>query len=210
MNTLIAIPSMDEVPAAFAQALAMLEKVGNTAVAFQIGSLVYTSRNKLAQTSIEMDADFVLWLDSDMVFEPNLLVHMMRTMEEHNIDILCGPYYKRVAPYKPVLYDTLRIEGNGCQYHGMDEVPSEGLFKVDACGFGCVLMRAEVIISVLGKHAQTFNPINAVGEDLSFCWRARDCGYEIWCDPSIKLGHIGRTVITRDFFNAYRGAKNAE
>lgn len=210
MNTLIAIPSMDEVPAAFAQALAMLEKVGNTAVAFQIGSLVYTSRNKLAQMSIEMDADFVLWLDSDMVFEPDLLVRMMRTMEERNIDILCGPYYKRVAPYKPVLYDTLRIEGNGCQYHGMDEVPSEGLFKVDACGFGCVLMRSEVIISVLGKHAQTFNPINAVGEDLSFCWRARDCGYEIWCDPSIKLGHIGRTVITRDFFNAYRGAKNAE
>lgn len=209
MNTLIAIPSMDEVPAAFAQALAMLEKVGNTAVAFQIGSLVYTSRNKLAQMSVEMDSDFVLWLDSDMVFEPDLLVRMMNTLEERKIDILCGAYYRRVAPYTPVIYDTLRIDGNGCQYHSIDEVPSEGLFKVDACGFGCVLMRSEVIISVLGKHAQTFNPINGVGEDLSFCWRARDCGYDIWCDPSIKLGHIGRTVVTRDFFNAYRGAKNA-
>lgn len=208
MNTLIAIPSMDEVPAAFAQALAMLEKVGNTAVAFQIGSLVYTSRNKLAQMSVEMDSDFVLWLDSDMVFEPDLLVRMMNTLEERKIDILCGAYYRRVAPYTPVIYDTLRIDGNGCQYHSIDEVPSEGLFKVDACGFGCVLMRSEVIISVLGKHAQTFNPINGVGEDLSFCWRSRDCGYDIWCDPSIKLGHIGHTVVTRDFFNAYRGAKN--
>lgn len=209
MNILIAIPSMDEVPVAFAQALSMLEKVGNTAIAFQSGSLVYNSRNDLARRAITMDADYVLWLDSDMVFEASLLKDMMATMNERNIDFLTGAYFKRVEPYSPVLYDKLRLEGNFCNYHNLDEIPSEELFTVEGCGFGCVLMRSEVIFSVLGKHARTFQPINGMGEDLSFCWRARDCGYEIWCDPSIKLGHVGRTVVTRQFFETYRGVKNA-
>lgn len=210
MSTLIAIPSMDEVPAVFAQALSMLEKVDETAVAFQIGSLIYTSRNALAKKAIEMDADYVLWLDSDMVFEPSLLKDMRQTMQERDIDILCGAYFKRVAPYTPVLFDELKIDGNSCKYHSMvDMPPGDDLFKVDACGFGCVLMRADVIFSVMSEHAQLFNPINGVGEDLSFCWRARECGFDIWCDPTIKLGHCGRAIITRDFFNAYRGAKNA-
>ena len=57
MNILIAVPSMDTVPAVFAQALSMLHKVGNCAIAFQVGSLIYTSRNALATRAIEMGAD---------------------------------------------------------------------------------------------------------------------------------------------------------
>ena len=71
MNILIAVPSMDSVPAHFAQSLASLKKVGNCAVAFKVGSLVYTSRNELAQHALKMGADYVLWLDSDMKFEPD-------------------------------------------------------------------------------------------------------------------------------------------
>ena len=73
MKTLIAVPSMDQVPARFAQALAMLQKEGDCAVTFQIGSLVYMSRDNLAQQAIQMGADRILWLDSDMVFSPDVL-----------------------------------------------------------------------------------------------------------------------------------------
>ena len=54
MNILIAVPSMDSVPAVFAQSLSMLKKVGNCAVAFQVGSLVYNSRNALGKRALEM------------------------------------------------------------------------------------------------------------------------------------------------------------
>ena len=29
------------------------------------------------------------------------------------------------------------------------------------------------------------------GEDLSFCFKARECGYKIWVDDSIWPGHVG-------------------
>jgi hypothetical protein len=33
-----------------------------------------------------------------------------------------------------------------------------------------------------------------LSEDYSFCERARRCGYKIWADTTIRLGHIGKYV----------------
>ena len=55
---LICVPSGDQVAAGFAQSLAMLQKGGNeTAIMFQVGSLIYDARNKLAKQAIKMGAD---------------------------------------------------------------------------------------------------------------------------------------------------------
>ena len=206
MNILIAVPSMDSVPAVFAQSLSMLEKVGNCAVAFQVGSLVYTARNDLASQAIKMGADYVFWLDSDMMFESDTLKRMLKTMDDNNLDILSGVYYRRVEPYTPVLFDKLEISEEGCTHSDMKEVP-EGLFEIEGCGFGCVLMKTSVIFDVIAAYKDAFSPINAVGEDLSFCWRARQQGYKIWADSSIALGHCSHTIVTKQFFEAYKATK---
>lgn len=70
---LIAVPCMDMVSARFAQSLATLKKVGECTVSFLIGSLVYDSRNRLTAYAVAMEADYILWLDSDMVFAPDVL-----------------------------------------------------------------------------------------------------------------------------------------
>lgn len=208
MNILIAIPSMDTVPAVFTQSLAMLQKVGNCAVAFQVGSLVYDSRNKLGKKAIEMDSDLVLWLDSDMVFEPNLLVDMVKTLEDNALDMLTGIYYRRKEPYTPVIFDKTEIlESTGCVTTEFETIP-DGLFEVGSCGFGCVLMKTQVMFDVMARYRDLFGPIGRVGEDISFCWRARQCGYRIFADPSIKLGHYSQQIVTRQFYEAFKGAKN--
>ena len=33
------------------------------------------------------------------------------------------------------------------------------------------------------------------GEDVSFCLDAKEAGYEIWCDPRIRVGHEKTRVI---------------
>ncbi|KKM80817.1 hypothetical protein LCGC14_1335930, partial [marine sediment metagenome] len=35
-----------------------------------------------------------------------------------------------------------------------------------------------------------------VSEDWAFDQRARELGYSIWADPTIKLGHMGNYVYT--------------
>lgn len=202
---LIAIPCMDQVPTPFAQSLAMIQKTeDNVACAFQMGSLIYTSRNNLALQAMKTEFDYMLWLDSDMVFQQDLLIRMKQTMDEKGLDFLTGLYFRRVPPFTPVLFDQLDIAEDGsCTWTDWKDVP-EGLFKIGGCGFGCVLIKTDVLFDVQAKFGEMFNPIANMGEDLSFCWRARQCGYDIWCDPSLVCGHVGYTVINDKFYESYR------
>lgn len=204
MKVLIAIPSMDQVPAHFRQSLAMLQKEGECYISFQIGSLVYTSRNKLGETAIGLGTDYVLWLDSDMVFPPDLLVRMLKTLNDNDLDILTGVYFRRVAPFTPVLFDEMELTETGSRHTEFETLPRDELFEVGACGFGCVLIKTEVIADVLARTGDLFTPVNGVGEDICFCIRRRDCGYKIIADPSIPLGHIGHRTITRDYWETLK------
>lgn len=200
-KTLIAIPRMDSVPTQFRQSLAMLQKEGEVSLAFQMGSLVYTSRNLLGQTAIEMGADYVFWLDSDMVFPPDTLVKMIKTLEENDLDFLSGVYFRRVAPYKPVLYDEM--DDTGVNHTEFEKIP-DGIFEIGGCGFGCVLMKTDILIDVLASEMDMFTPLPRAGEDISFCIRARRCGYKLYADSRIPLGHVGHRIITRDFYEALK------
>ena len=209
MRTLIAVPAMDTVPSRFAQSLAMLRKVGDCALTFQIGSLIYTSRNELSRKAIEMDADYIMWFDSDMSFDPDILERMFAIMKEKDIDILSGLYFRRVPPFSPVIFDKLEITDKGADWSEFEEIP-DGLFEVGGCGFGCVLMKSDVIFDVGMKFGDLFSPIGSVGEDLSFCWRARQAGHKIYCDPSIELGHCGWNMVDRKFYNSFRNAQRKD
>lgn len=202
MKMLIAVPCMDQVPAAFAQSLALLRKVCDTACAFQIGSLIYRSRNDLALQAAKMEADYILWLDSDMVFEPDLAERLYKTMETTGADIVTGLYFRRVPPYTPVLFDRIDIKEEICSWSQFKEIPAEP-FEVGACGFGGLLMKTDPVLDVQGKFGNLFAPIGNTGEDIAFCWRARQCGYKIICDPSIILGHVGHIIVDESFYMSY-------
>lgn len=209
MKIMIAVPCMDQVPVPFCQSLAMLQKVGECTLAMKAGSLIYTSRNDLAMRSLQMNADYVFWMDSDMQFPPDTLVRMVDVLQKNDLDILTGLYFRRVPPYSPVLFDKLEMNKNICSWSEFKELPDH-LFEIGGCGFGCVLMSTEVFISVQAKHGNMFAPIGNNGEDIAFCIRARDCGYKIWCDPSIICGHVGYSVVDDKFYKAFKaGAKEA-
>ena len=202
---LIAIPCMDMVSARFAQSLTTLKKVGQCTVCFFIGSLIYDSRNTLTAMAVENECDYIMWFDSDMVFEPDTLERMIKVLDEHpEVDILSGLYFRRGHPFTPVLFSKLEVnEKNELEFNGYDDVP-DGLFEVAGCGFGCVLMRTECLMDIAAKEGGGvwFSPLVNAGEDCAFCIRARREGYRIFCDPSVQLGHMGYAPITRAFYEA--------
>ena len=203
MKILIAVPCMDQVPFTFAQSLSTLEKIGECKLAMKAGSLIYTSRNSLAMMAIQMDADFVFWLDSDMVFKSDTLARMMDTLKKNDLDILTGLYFRRVPPYSPVLFEKLEQNGEITEFSEFNKIPDE-LFEVGGCGFGCVLMKTDVFFDVQSKFGNMFAPRGNNGEDVAFCIRARECGYKIYCDPSIVCGHVGYSVIDDQFYRVFQ------
>ena len=208
MKVFIAVPSMDTLPALFCQSLALLQRAGDTQIGFEVGSLVYNARNNLARQAIKSEADWVLWLDSDMVFSPDLLQRMLKVCTENGIDFLTALCFRRKPPFTPCLFDRLDKVGRGASYTALMSVP-DGRFKVGGCGFAGVLMSTDVLMSVASKFdGRMFDPLEGFGEDVSFCWRARQCGYDIWCDSEIEMGHVGNCIVTRAYFEAYEGNKD--
>jgi len=206
-KVLIAVPCMDVVPAQFAHALAQLTsyEVPDTSIGlwFNLGSLVYTSRDEIAKRALADEADLVMWFDSDMIFGPDTLIRMLKYIDEGH-DFVTGVYYRRKPPFSPTIFETMDFDDSGrATWTEFDDIPQEP-FEVAACGFGCVLMRTEMFVDVFANFGLMFTPIGNTGEDIAFCWRARQLGYKLIADPTIELGHVGQQVFTRDFYGNYK------
>ena len=203
MKILIAVPCMEKVDAFFARSLAELKRDSDSTLQFMVGSLIYESRNALAMSALEMKADLVLWLDSDMVFDPDLLERLLADINSGR-DIVTALYFSRQYPYPPVIYSKTGFENDKPVCETYHDYPSDTVFKVEGCGFGAVLMKTGVLSDINNRFDNFFAPLIGFGEDLSFCIRARECGYDIWCDSGIRTGHLGRLTITEDYYRKLR------
>ena len=82
VRLLIAIPTNDYVHADFVVSLSKLQsELSRRRVAYDVeiiaGTLVYYARNRLANKAINEHYTHVLWLDSDMVFNEQVVDDLM-------------------------------------------------------------------------------------------------------------------------------------
>lgn len=210
MKTFIAIPSMDQVAVQFCQSLAVLNKSGECGIGFKVGSLITESREYLALQAIQSGADYVMWFDSDMTFPPDTLERMQKHMKTY--DIVSGIYFRRTPPYTPVLHKTLDIKEDGeggytATFSDYEDYPQNSIFEVEGIGFGCVMMKTDVLRAVIMEYGTAFAMMGKNGEDCSFSQRVRNLGYHIMCDSSIKCGHVGHLTITEGLFRSMKKLK---
>ena len=209
---LIAVPCLDNVPVAFVAALTALKRIGLTKHSFLSNSLVYDARNALAQEAIDTGADRILFIDSDMYFMPDMMGRMAQDLDD-GADMVSGICFTRRFPTQPCIYKTVDITYSDGEPTGKTEVytdyPKDKLFQIAGCGFGAVMMDAKVLKAVEEALDKPFNPMPGIlGEDLSFCRRARDCGFKIFCDSRIKVGHVGTFIYTESEWLAQQAAQN--
>ena len=190
---LIAVPCMDYVHVDFMKSLRGLEHhLIREGIAFhteiRAGSLIYFARNQMACKAINEDYTHILFIDSDMVFDENIV----ETLAFCGKDFVCGAFQSRRPPYGSCIYQSLDPVIN---------IEAEGLepFKVAGCGMACTMISTQILKEVQEKYGTTFNPerINGInyGEDLAFCRRATEIGTEIWCDPTARVGHIAHIPV---------------
>ena len=191
MRLLIAVPTTDYMPAGFVKSLCNLQmelnrKRVNYQVEVQDGTLVYFARNKLSNKAINEGFTHVLWLDSDMIFNEQVVEDLMFCGKE----MVCGAFVSRRPPYGPCVYTSIKKN----EIEKVKEVGTKP-FRVDGCGFACVLTSVELLQAVTQKFGTAFQPTDYYGEDLAFCWRVGQLGREIWCEPTVRPGHIAHIPV---------------
>lgn len=190
---LIAVPCTDYMHAEFVRSLMKLtghlQREGiRHETEIVAGTLVYLARDKLACKVINEGFTHILFIDSDMVFDESIV----ETMRFSGKEFICGAFQSRRPPYGPCIYSRLKP---------LEKIREYGLqpFRIDGCGMACTMISAEILKEVQSRYGTCFSPeIHdgvKYGEDLAFCWRVKEIGKEMWCDPTARVGHIAHVPI---------------
>lgn len=174
-------------------------------------------RKNLVSAFMKTDATHLLFVDSDNVLHQDTVWRLLK----HDLPIVGALYFKRRQDPEAVAFswtdETKR-----------DEIFSESQFvrdwlvehraavkdepacldllgntvvEFDVIGFGCVLIRRDVLEAMLAKYDDLFGGHNEdLGEDVVFCKRAQDCGFQPAIDLALHIGHLKiDQVTTKDF-----------
>ncbi len=150
-------------------------------LALKQSSVIDRNRNELAHAAVYTGMDAVMWFDSDM----KVPINVIHVLWEHQKSIVGGAYPNRVEPVRQV----------GEAKDGLP-LKDEGLREMDYLGFGCVMVKVDVLRNMKGPwfkfeyHGDSLIPS---GEDTYFCRQAQSLGYTVWCDQALSkdLVHIG-------------------
>jgi len=189
----VGIPTSEETKFKFTLSLAKLcayrsDRYLLTDLVYGQGCYVHENRNKIVNRF--KDADWLLQLDTDIVFETTLIDDLLRLAEDTNSKIVAGWYMNIVQnKYVPLVYkkkdnDYVFILPQG-----------DKPISVDIVGTGCLMVHKEVFEKIKKNTASPwfyFDELNnkVVGEDFVFCQNARKAGYDIFIDPKLRVKHL--------------------
>ena len=101
--------------------------------------------------------------------------------------------------------DDFRSNGGVMNHETLETIQKRRKpFTVDYTGFGWLLIKhgvfehPEMPYPWFAPKMQVFESgevQDMCGEDVSFCLDAKEAGFEIWCDPRIRVGHEKSRII---------------
>ncbi len=149
---------------------------------------IHQNREDIVTKALQMQSDYILFIDSDMAFPADSLI----TLLSHHVDIIGVHYnHRSVPPTSVVKLDPECTAGKEVIYV-KDSATKK--FKCRAVGTGFMLIKTAVFRKIKPPwffFRPSSHPKGAIGEDVWFCDRAREQGFDIWCDPTIHIDHIG-------------------
>lgn len=188
----VCIPTKDLLHSPHALSLVELVKFNtmndiDTHVFMNASTVLLTQREQLAQQAIDLDAEYILWLDSDMVFPATTAIRLM----SHNEDCIAANYVKRQFPLKGVAYKKIGNWENPLRF----EISNE-LETVEGVGMGCMLIKTDIFKNIPKPWFEfTFSPDSNdfLGEDMNICKKINATGASIKIDTilSRELKHLG-------------------
>src|SRR5258706_10348081 len=159
------------------------------------GAYIEDNRNGAVKFAIEYERqadirfDYMFWMDTDMVFPGDALLRLIA----HDKDIVGANYRQRRPPY-------------GFTGHYLDgrdtHLLEPGLHRMGHLATRLLLVRFDLYRKLPYPWFDAALVSEKPRDDVYFCRKAVDAGYEIWCDHDLtfQVRHIGEQEI--EWFNA--------
>lgn len=175
-------------------------------------ALIQRARNDTLDLAITMDVDDIIWIDSDIEWEPE---HFYRLLD-HPVDIVGGTYRKKGDREEYVLRE----------FPNITKVSSTtGLMSVQGLGTGFVRMSKKAFMHLWDSSRSYIDPkddrerrmafdvviedfpLNGkpkpvptmISEDIYAFQKLIQGGFDVWLDPDITCNHTGPYKFKGDF-----------
>jgi hypothetical protein len=188
----ILVPTRDTVYSHFAYSLTQLynttREIGiDTYLFFDSSTILLNQRERLLEKARQVKSEYVLWLDSDMMFPSTTAIRLLN----HNKDIIACNYMKRTNERKSVAYTDLNDWNSWLPMDIKDE-----LVEVQGVGMGCMLMKMKVFDNLQKPYFEfTYkeDTQDFFGEDFNLQKKLRVENYKIYIDTLLSkdIKHIG-------------------
>ena len=168
-------------------------------------SIITMARNSLVDQFLKSDCTELLFIDADVI--PTVDDIMRLLAQSTGWDLTAGMYPRR-AKDKKFFLDFFQDELGDLQFDG-------ALMRANRVGTGFMLIQRHVIETLADKAEKylgqdgvgqvanvfEFSMLDGkfVGEDYTFCDKARAEGFKVWVDVEISLPHMGTDEFTNDF-----------
>lgn len=156
-------------------------------------------RNKVADEFVRSSNDWMLWIDTDMAFTANDFDKLLARAKMGNL-IVSGLYYRATNPPTPCM---MRYKDGRVRV--LKDWPKNAVVSVDTVGLGFILTHREVFEKIAAQGYSQSHPWfdngqrgpagQTLSDDSSFCFRAKEVGFDILVDTSAVIGHIKPRVL---------------
>jgi hypothetical protein len=195
-------------------------------IATQTGPRVAEARSQVCDQFLGNypGSDWLLMLDSDMTFDPDLVEQLVAHAHPERVPILGGLCFAGGRSHRmfPTIYREVESE-DGVTVAPVMDYPRDRLLKVGATGGACLLIHRQVLVAMAHPYPKGFgtladgrkNPYpwfvegltgargEPLGEDVSFCRKARMLGIPTHVHTGIKLGHVKAFELDEAEFDRY-------
>lgn len=208
-KTIILVPVGSHIEPACDEALRKLEKDGVRVYRKYGFSAIDQGRCVMAQQAIDEDYEHIFWIDSDIAFYYGDVYKIINRSISKKTPFITAAYSVKGWPVLTTKFN----EGFDKILFGKDG----GLYEVDHSATGFMYTHLSVYekikieygmkpVKIWGGQYKVhpwFLPMiiddSYIGEDFSFCERAKKTGMTLYCDTTVRLAHIGRYSYSFDF-----------
>ena len=167
--------------------------------------LIHQARNYLTSVFLTTEYEYLLFIDSDVEFEPESVMRMLVAKKR----IVCTPYRVKAEKLDKHIYTV--------EFKDPKNIPflPGGLVEIEAGPTGLMLIERMVFERIIKNHPELkikneampnagkshefyynffdfgFNDGYAAGEDISFCRLARENDFKIYANTESTTSHHG-------------------
>lgn len=163
----------------------------NLYIDFPAEKPIAQNRNLTVQKFLKSGMDYLMFLDGDIIPPKNIL-----NLVDFDKDIIGGLCFAfmdyRIVPLALKWIPEKERKENERPFRVLDFKGTEGLVEVDAIGTGHMIIAKRVLEKVVKQpfcNQYDDMGIKTMGLDLSFCKKAKDEGFKVWCHLDYPCSH---------------------